>query len=248
MNAVPIDPSATVDSLVHDEGGPPRSSAEGSSRLCGVYGIWCEANEKWYVGQSISIIERWKQHLRDLRRGTHHCRPLQSSWNKYGEATFLWVVLARCPAEELEAHEQEETGALTAMAPTGFVLIAGGKIRTISTATREKLSKALRGSNHPQWGKPLTQRQRAAISKARRGRSPSAEARAARHKTNLIARAEWRSANGLRDDELKCRFCGRVGCLNEFRKQVGALDGRLTTCKNCFNKWRAKWRARRKTK
>lgn len=32
MNAVPIDPSATVDSLV-TKGGPPRSSAEGSSNL-----------------------------------------------------------------------------------------------------------------------------------------------------------------------------------------------------------------------
>lgn len=35
MNAVPIDPSATVDSLV-TKGGPPRSSAEGSSDLRGI--------------------------------------------------------------------------------------------------------------------------------------------------------------------------------------------------------------------
>ena len=31
MNAVPIDPSAMVDTLVNDEGGPPVSNAEGSS-------------------------------------------------------------------------------------------------------------------------------------------------------------------------------------------------------------------------
>lgn len=67
---------------------------------CGIYGIHCLANDKWYVGQTFStrgFKERWNTHRKELRTN-RHCNPhFQSAWNKYGEDSFEFVILEELP-------------------------------------------------------------------------------------------------------------------------------------------------------
>jgi group I intron endonuclease len=49
--------------------------------------------DKVYVGSSLNISKRWSRHRTDLRLSRHSNQHLQSSWNKYGERSFLFEIL-----------------------------------------------------------------------------------------------------------------------------------------------------------
>lgn len=53
--------------------------------MSGVYQIYNTVNGKRYIGSSIHIEQRFKEHLRNLRANKHVNAHLQSAWNKYGE-------------------------------------------------------------------------------------------------------------------------------------------------------------------
>lgn len=67
----------------------------------GIYAIYCQANEKIYIGQSLRLDKRFKEHRKKLRAKTHINNYLQSSYNKYGEEAFNFFVL------EHEDNQQE---------------------------------------------------------------------------------------------------------------------------------------------
>ena len=46
-----------------------------------------------YVGSSVNIGTRWRQHVWALRRGRHHNSRLQRAWDEYGEGAFSFCVL-----------------------------------------------------------------------------------------------------------------------------------------------------------
>lgn len=46
-----------------------------------------------YVGSSIDITQRWRQHLADLRNNHHGNIKLQRAFNKYGEGKFKFTVI-----------------------------------------------------------------------------------------------------------------------------------------------------------
>jgi group I intron endonuclease len=72
----------------------------------GIYKIENIINLKCYLGSSVDIKRRWRQHLGNLRCDKHTNRHLQSSWNQYGEGNFTFSVLEHCPAEALVSREQ----------------------------------------------------------------------------------------------------------------------------------------------
>ena len=74
----------------------------------GIYEIVNTVNGKRYVGSSVNIASRWKSHLRELRRGTHHAKHLQHSFNIYGEEKFILVIVRYCERDDLLYYEQEE--------------------------------------------------------------------------------------------------------------------------------------------
>ena len=59
----------------------------------GIYRILNTVNRKEYIGSSKDTDFRWRTHRAALRRGTHANIILQRSWNKYGEAAFVFEVL-----------------------------------------------------------------------------------------------------------------------------------------------------------
>jgi group I intron endonuclease len=64
-------------------------------KKAGVYKI-TKDGECIYVGSSSSLWSRFLAHRRILRKGTHHCRALQSVWNTSGESTFSFEILEFC--------------------------------------------------------------------------------------------------------------------------------------------------------
>lgn len=74
--------------------------------MAGIYKIRNLANGKFYVGSSVDTRVRFQTHRRQLRKGTHHCRPLQYAWDKYGEDCFKFEVVERVASpDDLHAAE-----------------------------------------------------------------------------------------------------------------------------------------------
>lgn len=74
----------------------------------GIYIIRNKLNGKSYIGQAISIGDRWYTHKSHLNIGRHHNRHLQSSWAKHGEQAFEFRVLeyVKINAQLLTDREQ----------------------------------------------------------------------------------------------------------------------------------------------
>ena len=151
---------------------PPASSS--TAPICGIYGLYCEPDEKWYVGQSINVSCRVADHFRRLRNGKHTNSYLQRAFNKYGEACFLVVVLELADARNrLPRLELKHARALDSFTRKhGFNQdVISGKHRVMSVETREKISKARKGM------RPSAETRRK-LSEAVRRRAPaSAETR-----------------------------------------------------------------------
>ena len=59
----------------------------------GIYRIYSKSENKNYIGKSINIEERWKIHLNELKKGKHHNKKLQKTFNKYGKDDFEFSIL-----------------------------------------------------------------------------------------------------------------------------------------------------------
>jgi len=75
-------------------------------KITGIYKILNNANNKCYIGSAISIYNRFSQHKRALRNNCHFNAHLQSSWNKYGENLFSFIILEKCEREFLLEKEE----------------------------------------------------------------------------------------------------------------------------------------------
>lgn len=66
----------------------------------GIYRIINIQNNKIYIGSSITIERRWKEHLNKLRSNRHENQRLQNAWNKYGEKAFRFEVIENVQPEK----------------------------------------------------------------------------------------------------------------------------------------------------
>lgn len=127
--------------------------------ISGIYLIRQISTGLMYIGSSCHIYKRWQQHRRDLNNGKHHNRRLQSAWIIAGQSDFRFLVIDRCPREDLQYAEQFFLDSLKPWLPNnGFnesahvERFALGLKRSLET--RRKMSAALSGPKHPNWGKP----------------------------------------------------------------------------------------------
>lgn len=74
--------------------------------MTGIYKITCISNNKVYIGQSVGIKRRIRDHKAALKRGTHYNQKLQRAYNKYKEDSFTYEILELCPKEKLNEREQ----------------------------------------------------------------------------------------------------------------------------------------------
>lgn len=62
-------------------------------KSAGIYKITNLATGKIYVGSSKKLIQRYKSHCRDLKRGCHRNEYLQHSYSKHGSEFFIFEIV-----------------------------------------------------------------------------------------------------------------------------------------------------------
>jgi len=72
--------------------------------VCGIYKINC--NDKFYIGSSKNIQQRYYKHRTELRKGVHKNEHLQNTYNKYGEEKFIIEIIDICNIDEQYLKEQ----------------------------------------------------------------------------------------------------------------------------------------------
>ena len=163
-------------------------------RDSGIYAITNRQNGKQYIGSSIDLPKRRREHWNALLGGYHQNQHLQRSVNRYGLGAFAFDVLERCESEQLVDREQFYLDSLKPaynMRPIANSMLGIKRSRE----TRERMSVALKkyyethdapcGPDHPMYGRKHSAETRAKMSRngkgkgaGRPGRSPSAETRA----------------------------------------------------------------------
>lgn len=73
--------------------------------MSGVYQIYNPINNKRYIGSSINVERRLKEHLRNLKKNTHCNVHLQSAYNKYKDV-LQFQFLEECEPDECLIFEQ----------------------------------------------------------------------------------------------------------------------------------------------
>lgn len=117
-----------------------------NKKQCGIYCFKNILNEKRYIGQSVSMLERRDQHLRDLEKGKHHSFHFQRAYDKYGKENFIHEILLECSEENLEEQEIKFMKTFkTDNRKFGYNIKKDGQ--KFSKESREKLSKSL--TNNP---------------------------------------------------------------------------------------------------
>ena len=78
-----------------------------STAIIGIYGIKNIKTGKWYIGQSINIMNRLNYHMRELAKGTHDSKKLQLDYDESGITNFQFIVVEECEKCELTKRENE---------------------------------------------------------------------------------------------------------------------------------------------
>lgn len=64
-----------------------------TSTASGIYCIRNLVNNKRYIGSSVNLKNRRREHFKDLRLNKHHCVALQRAFNKYGMGNFIFEII-----------------------------------------------------------------------------------------------------------------------------------------------------------
>ncbi len=197
----------------------------------GIYEITNKINGNRYVGSSVDLERRFKQHRSLLKREGHCNVHLQRAWNKYDEASFEFSVIFYCAPEMCVAFEQR---AIDAINPEyNFCKVAGSNLGTKHTdEARVKMSVANKG-------RVVSSEARANMGAAQKGRKHSEETLA---KMSLSQRG--RKCKPFTEEHRKNLSAARTGSKHSaetIAKMSADRKGRK------FSKeWRANLRAARK--
>jgi group I intron endonuclease len=145
--------------------------------VSGIYAIQCKVNNKIYIGQSVNIGNRFKNHLYLLRHNRHGNKYLQNAWNKHGEENFKFHLIKEFKHDNLDFIEKFLICKLrTANREYGYNIESGGnKNKIISQETRDKISKANKGKKGYWLGKHLSDETKEKIRQANIGKKLSQE-------------------------------------------------------------------------
>lgn len=103
--------------------------------MVGIYKIINKINGKIYVGQSVNIEERWKQHEYKAfnANGQAYNSAIHQAFRKYGVENFEYQVIELCSVEELDEKEIYWIEKLDTLAPNGYNILPGGQKTRAST-------------------------------------------------------------------------------------------------------------------
>ena len=146
----------------------------------GIYILTCKINGKQYVGLDSNLPKRSKAHLSKKEKA---CRIIHNAILKHGKENFDVQIIPYpgISKKALQEVEKFKIAYLNTQRPNGYNITTGGEGipgHKHSPETRAKLSKASKGKNNFNYGKPRSPEHRAKLSKANKGRPLSPEHRA----------------------------------------------------------------------
>lgn len=74
-------------------------------KVCGIYKITCLENDKSYIGQSVNIKDRFKQHIKTALSCAPSTNKLYQEMKQYEPFNFIFEVLEIVPKSELNNRE-----------------------------------------------------------------------------------------------------------------------------------------------
>lgn len=147
--------------------------------MIGIYKITNLLNNKVYIGQAQDIEERWKQHKKGY---TDKTNIIYRAIRKYGVENFSFEVIEECSIEELSKKEifyiEQYKSYIGWKDNWGYNMTLGGdgaRGHIPTKETKQKISDANKGKNHPLYGKTHTEEAKQKISEALKGRRFSEE-------------------------------------------------------------------------
>lgn len=91
----------------------------GANKVSGIYKITNVKNNKIYIGSSKHILQRWKNHIRELNENKHKNFYLQNDWNEYGKDCFIFEIVEQCLESDRYSIEQKYLNDLMPFYRTG---------------------------------------------------------------------------------------------------------------------------------
>lgn len=92
--------------------------------MIGIYKITNTINNKIYIGQSVNIHRRWRQHI---NRAGQDNTPLHSAIYKYGIDNFVFEIVEECTIDLLDSMEQKWIQYYNSIIPHGYNVSLGGQ-------------------------------------------------------------------------------------------------------------------------
>lgn len=101
--------------------------------MIGIYKITNKVNNKIYIGQSINIAERWREHRYRYNRveETSYNYPLYRAFRKYTLDNFSFEIIEECTFEELDKRETYWIQYYNSILPNGYNQNYGGGGRIV---------------------------------------------------------------------------------------------------------------------
>ncbi|QDX94739.1 hypothetical protein EEL30_22110 [Brevibacillus laterosporus] len=132
-----------------------------NAKICGIYIIKNILNHHVYIGQSVNIHQRFREHKSRLRNNKHGNGRLQNAWNKYGEEKFIFKVLETVEIDNLDYKEiQWIKYYKSSHRDYGYNIEYGGNcMKQVPDETKRKISKNhadSSGKNNPFFGRKHT--------------------------------------------------------------------------------------------
>ena len=141
--------------------------------VIGIYKITNRDSGKCYIGQSVNVFKRWKEHS---NLAVKKKSAIQHAFELYGIDKFSFEVLEECDREMMNDREVHWIAYFDSVSPNGYNLTSGGgQAFTVSDETKKKLSSANKGKKH-------TKETKAKLSASHKGKKQSEE-----HKANISA-------------------------------------------------------------
>lgn len=160
-----------------------------------IYKIINKQNGKIYIGSTLDIDSRWREHKNDLRKNKHHSIHLQRAWNKYGEENFEIQIIEMFDEIDNEKLREKEKYYIELFKPykreIGYNVSRGTKCCILygkdngfygkkhSYKTRKYISNKLKDYykkyGHNCIGRVISEETRMKISNANKGRKMSEE-------------------------------------------------------------------------
>lgn len=97
--------------------------------MIGIYKITNLENGKIYIGQSVDIEERWKQHKWKAFNSNElaYNSAIHAAFRKYGLDKFVCEVIEECSIEQLDEKERYWISTLNSITPNGYNILEGGQ-------------------------------------------------------------------------------------------------------------------------